>query len=123
MLAATPSAVALDEAAARRVMAALEAGRPGAAIAEEFGISASMVSAIKRGQAWAALDPELPERLARGPRQGKALEASQVAEIKRRLLEGLSSRKVAAEFGVSASTVQAIAAGRTWADVEARRGA
>ena len=60
MLAATPAAVALDETAARQVMAALEAGRSGAAIAEEFGISPSMVSAIKHGQAWAALDPELP---------------------------------------------------------------
>lgn len=108
---------ALDAAGALRVMAALEAGRPGSEIAEEFGISPSMVSAIKRGEAWSALDPELPLRLAQTPRRGKALTANQVAEIKRQLLDGRSSRKVAAEFGVSASAVRAIAQGKTWAEV------
>ena len=120
MQAASPATV-LDAPAARAVMAALEAGRSGRAIAEEFGISASMVSAIKHGQAWAALDPELPARLAAKPRRGKALVASQVAEIKRLLAAGMSSRKVATRFGVSASAVQAIAAARTWADVVARK--
>ena len=116
MKAASPTAV-LDADDARRVMMALEAGRSGRSIAEEHGISPSMVSAIKRGQAWSALDPDLPARLAAKPRLGKALTASQVAEIKQRLLEGESSRKIAARFGVSASTVQAIAQGRTWAKV------
>ncbi len=76
-----------------------------------------MVSAIKHGRAWSELDPGLPARLAAEPRQGKALTAEQVARIKRRLLDGGSSRKVAAEFGVSASTVRAIAQGKTWAEV------
>ena len=104
---------------ARRVMAALETGRSGRAIAQEFGISPSMVSAIKHGRAWAALDPDLPTRLAEKPRQGKALEASQVAKIKRQLLRGVSSRKLAAEYGVSASTVLAISRGKTWAEIKA----
>jgi len=76
-----------------------------------------MVSAIKHGRAWSELDPGLPARLAAEPRQGKALTADRVAQIKRRLLDGGSSRKVAAEFGVSASTVRAIAQGKTWAEV------
>jgi transcriptional regulator with XRE-family HTH domain len=97
-------------------MAALEAGRSGRSIAEEFGISPSMVSAIRHGRAWAALDPDLPARLAQRPREGKALTASQVVEIRQRLLAGLSSRQVAAEFGVSATTIQAISRGKTWAD-------
>ena len=99
-------------------MAALEAGRSGRAIAEQFGISPSMVSAIKHGKAWSALDPDLPARLAEGPRQGKALTAEQVAVIKQRLLAGGSSRRIAAEFGVSASTIRAISQGRTWTEVE-----
>ena len=107
----------LDESSARAIMAALETGRLGRSIAREFDVSPSMVSAIKHGRAWASLDPALPDRLARSPRQGKALAASQVAELKRRLLEGASSRAVASEFGVSASTVRAIAQGKTWADV------
>jgi len=119
MATASPAAV-LDAAGARQVMAALEAGRSGRSIAEEFGISPSMVSAIKHGQAWSALDPKLAARLARKPQQGKALAAPQVAEIKQRLLAGQSSRKVAVEYGVSASTVLAIARGRTWADVAPR---
>jgi uncharacterized protein YjcR len=102
------------------VRSAREAGRSGRSIAEEFGISPSMVSAIKRGQAWSALDPGLSARLAEKQRQGKALRAPQVAEIKQLLLAGQPSRKVAAEFGVSASTVRAIAQGRTWAEVRAR---
>jgi DNA-binding CsgD family transcriptional regulator len=118
MRAASP-ATALDVDGARRVMAALEAGRTGSAIAREFGISPSMVSAIKHGRAWAELDPGLPARLAREPVRGKALSAEQVARIKRRLADGVSSRKVGAEFGVSASTVLAIAQGRTWAEVDA----
>jgi DNA-binding CsgD family transcriptional regulator len=118
MQSAAPVA-ALDAAGATQVIAALEAGRSGRAIAQEFGISPSMVSAIKHGHAWSALDPDLPDRLAEKPRQGKALTAPQVAEIKRHLLAGQSSRKIAAEFGVSASTVLAISRGKTWAEVEA----
>lgn len=108
---------ALDAAGAREVMAALEAGRPGSEIAAEFGISPSMVSAIKRGEAWSALDPELSSRLAQRPQRGKRLAEEQVALIKRQLLEGRPSRKIAVEFGVSASTVQAIAQGKTWTAV------
>jgi transposase len=119
-MAAVSGGAVLDADGAWRVMTALEAGRSGRSIAEEFGISPSMVSAIKHGQAWAALDPELPARLADRPREGKALGVSQVAEIKQRLAAGQSSRKVAVEFGVSASTVQAISQGKTWAGVEAR---
>jgi transposase len=117
---AAPSATVLDAPAARAVMVALEAGRSGRSIAEEYGISPSMVSAIKHGQAWSALDPDLPARLAHKPRQGKALSAVQVAKIKRLLLTGKSSRKLAARFGVSASTVLSIAQGRTWAEVAPR---
>jgi DNA-binding NarL/FixJ family response regulator len=113
------SATVLDAEGAQQIMAALETGRSGRSIAEEFGISSSMVSAIKHGRAWSALDPELPARLAEKPQRGKALSAAQVAEIKQRLRVGGSSRKVAAEFGVSASTVLAIARGKTWAKVEA----
>lgn len=117
MRAASPAA-ALDAEGARQVMAALEAGRAGTSIAREFAISPSMVSAIKQGHAWSALDPDLPARLAGKPRRGKALSAAQVAEVKRRLLEGQSSRTVAAAFGVSASTIQSISQGKTWAGVE-----
>jgi DNA-binding CsgD family transcriptional regulator len=116
MCAASPSIV-LNAAGAQQVMAALEAGHSGRSIAREFGISPSMVSAIKHGRAWTALDPDLPGRLADAPRHGKALSESQVARIKRRLIEGRSSRKVADEFGVSGSTIQSIAQGRTWAQV------
>ncbi|NTU72130.1 MAG: hypothetical protein HGB10_09975 [Coriobacteriia bacterium] len=116
MRTASPGGMALDADSARAVMVALEAGRAGAEIAAEFGISASMVSAIKHGRAWAELDPELPSRLAATSRRGKALTAEQVVAIRERLATGKSSRKVAAEFGVSASTVLAIARGATWAD-------
>jgi len=117
---AVSTAAVLDAESAQRVMAELEAGRSGQSIAEEFGISPSMVSAIKHGQAWSSLDPELPSRLAKKPQKGKALTATQVAEMKQRLAAGQSSRKVAAEYGVSASTVLAIARGKTWGGVEAR---
>ena len=118
---AASTASVLDASGARGVMAALEAGRPGRSIAEEFGISPSMVSAIKHGQAWSALDPDLPARLAQSPRRGKALSAAQAAEIKWWLRSGQSARKVAAKFAVSASAVQAIAQGRTWVEVEPLR--
>jgi len=120
MLSAELTGTALDSCGARSVMAALEAGRSGASIAEEFGISASMVSAIKTGKAWAELDPQLPARLAAIEQRGKKLTAEKVAEIKQRLAAGQSARKVAAEHGVSASTVQSIAQGRTWGEVGAR---
>jgi DNA-binding CsgD family transcriptional regulator len=119
-MASVSGGVVLDADGARQVMSALEAGHSGQSIAEEFGISPSMVSAIRQGRAWASLDPELPSRLAGKPRQGKALSASQVAEMKQRLAAGQSSRKIAAEYGVSASTVLAISRGKTWVEVEAR---
>ena len=118
-----PAGAVLDAASAREIMAALEGGRPGRSIAEEFGSSPSTVSAIKRGHAWEALDPGLAGRLARAPRRGKALSESQVAEIKQRLVAGQSARKIAAEFGVSGSAVQAISQGTTWTDIEPRTGA
>jgi DNA-binding NarL/FixJ family response regulator len=121
MAAATPLAPVLDEAAVRTIIAALESGRSGREIAGEFGISPSMVSAIKHGRTWSAVDPGLASRLAAKPRAGKALVAEQVAAIKQRLAAGRSSRKVAEEFGVSASTIQAISQGRTWADIEPGR--
>lgn len=110
------SAGVLDETGARGIMAALLVGRSGRSIATGFGVSPSMVSAIAHGRAWASLDPELPARLAQGPRKGKALSESQVAGIKRALREGRSTRKIAKEYGVSASTVQAISRGKTWAE-------
>lgn len=110
----------LDADSARRIMTALEGGRSGRSIADEFGVSQSMVSAIKCGQAWASIDPKLPARLAQTPRRGKALSEPEVAAIKQRLLAGESSRRVAADFGVSSSTVLAIARGATWADVAPR---
>ena len=116
-MAASSTAPALSPVTARQVMGALEAGRSGRSIAEEYGISPSMVSAIKHGKAWSALDPDLPDRMSQMPRQGKALTARQVAVIKQRLLAGGSTRKIAAEFEVSASTIQAISQGRTWAGV------
>lgn len=110
----------LDASGARRVMAALESGRSGRSVAEEFGVSPSLVSSIKHGRAWSDLDPDLPARLGQKPRRGKALCESQVAQIKQRLFAGQSSRMVAAEFGVSGSTIQAISQGRTWAGVVPR---
>lgn len=109
--------IVLDEDRVRQVMARLEAGCAGRVIAEQFGISVSMVSAIKRGRAWAWVDPELPQRLAAVSPGGKALDERQVAEIKRLLAAGQSSRKVAARYGVSGSTILAISNGRTWAHV------
>lgn len=117
-MAVAPTTTALDAEDARQVMAALEAGRSGRSIAEEFGVSPSTVSAIKHGQAWASLDPELPSRLAEKPRRGKALTAEQAAAIKQRLADGQSTRGIATQFGVSASTVRSIAQGRTWAGIE-----
>ena len=108
----------LNTDSARKVMTALEYGRSGRSIAEEFGISPSMVSAIKHGRTWSDLDPDLPARLAQKQQHGKVLSASQVGEMKQRLLEGWSLRAVAKEFGVSGSTVQAISQGKTWAEIE-----
>lgn len=116
-MAATRASVVLDADSARAVMTALEEGRSGRSIAEEFGISPSMVSAIKHGRAWSDLDPELPNRLAEKEGQGKALSASQVLKLKQCLLDGHSTRAVAKRFGVSASTVQAISTGKTWGHV------
>ena len=116
MQAASPTS-ALDSAAVRRIIAALESGRSGREIAEQFGISASMVSAIKHGRTWSTVDPGVSARLAEKPQRGKALSAAQVAQIKRQLIDGRSSRQVAAAFGVSASTVLAIARGTTWARI------
>jgi DNA invertase Pin-like site-specific DNA recombinase len=79
-----------------------------------------MVSAIKGGKAWAQLDPELPTRLAALEQRGKKLTAEKVAEIKQLLAAGQSTRKVAAQYGVSASTVRSIAQGRTWGEVRVR---
>jgi len=115
---ASSAGAVLDETGARAVMAALEAGSDGRTIAQEFGISPSLVSAIKTGRSWAWLDPELPQRLSEMSRQGKSLAQSDVAKIKGLLRRGQASRPIAKQFGVSASTVQAIARGRTWADVE-----
>ena len=116
MQAALPTSV-LDSAAVQSIIAALESGRSGREIAQRFGISASMVSAIKHGRTWSTVDPGVSARLAEKPQLGKALSAAQVAQVMRQLIDGRSSRQVAAAFGVSASTVLAIARGATWTHV------
>lgn len=60
-----------------------------------------------------------PERIARGAGHGMSkLTDDGVRAIRRRSAEGVSSRKVAAEFGVTASTVLDILHGRIWSHVD-----
>ena len=47
-----------------------------------------------------------------------SLTISEVAAIKRRLLEGASSRQLASVYEVGLQTIRRIARGETWADVE-----
>lgn len=54
-----------------------------------------------------------------GEANGSAkLDAASVAEIKRRLLAGGTTRQLASEYGVHQSAVWSISAGRTWKHVE-----
>jgi lambda repressor-like predicted transcriptional regulator len=47
------------------------------------------------------------------------LTADQVAQIKRALLDGVSMKELAAQYGVSYGTIANIRYGRTWFDVKA----
>lgn len=74
--------------------------------------------AIKKGRAHAPVCP--PELKARGERIAHAvLTAVQVAAIKRRLADREAQRTLAAEYRVHPATINLIATGRNWKDVEA----
>ncbi len=64
-------------------------------------------------------DKRVHGTVARGSRQGSAiLDEAAVREIKARLAGGATAMALAAEFGVSRSTVDAIKHGRNWAHVK-----
>lgn len=50
-------------------------------------------------------------------RPGAVLNVDQVREIKRRLVDGESSKSVSLDYAVGESTIQSIKKGRSWADV------
>jgi hypothetical protein len=79
----------------------LTIGRPGS-------WEASLVDQLVKGTVGYG-DEYLP-----GPGRGRKLTDARVREMRARLDYGETQRELAAEFGVSPSTVSDIAAGRTW---------
>lgn len=91
----------------REIHALCSAGAPQWAVAEQYGVTQTMVSRILRGIAWAHLN--LPVI-----RTEPKVTAEQVTEIRRLFAAGVSRQDIAARFFVSLGCVDKIHHRRTW---------
>jgi group I intron endonuclease len=105
----------------------LDAGALRSAIAQQFSTSVSTINMIARGKRWAHLyqpskvkdrKPNIPK----GDMAGNSILTSEkVLEIKLLLKDGKTQSGIAKLFGVSKTTIQNIASGRTWSHITAPR--
>lgn len=89
-------------------------------IASRFGIVRTTVNDILTGRTWQHVDPDWnpPKSKSRGTKHPNAkLTEDDVREIRRLSANGLSQRKLAAQFGVSRGTIEPILKGETWKHV------
>lgn len=94
-------------------------------LAKTFGVSNATIIYLCLGRRWRHLRPDLIEAckaipddgalLKRGAANGSAvLTDEKVHAIKEKLARGQSRKRLAAEYGVSVSAINAIAIGKTW---------
>ena len=104
----------LRETDVRTIHSLVAADVPLVEIAKAFGVTAALISQIKRKRAWTCLSlPDLPQ-----VRRNK-LDADQVSEIKRRLAAGESQNRISRDYSVTQPAISAISRGLTWRHVEA----
>lgn len=110
----------LSEGAVREIKALLQTGAVQRDIAKMFSVTASAVTAIRKGKTWShvAIVGSLPPASVLGSRHWNSrLDEAQVRDIKQ-LLSTRTITQIATEFGVGSSTIADIAKGRTWSHIE-----
>ena len=95
-------------------------------LADLFGVRQTMISQIVNGKAWKEIQGEIRavldrpnSKVRRIKKHGSRMTEEKVAVIKRRLLDGVKQKEIAAEFGVRQGMVSFIATGKCWPHVEA----
>lgn len=102
--------IVLTEANVFAILALLHKGYSAKSIAKQFGVSRQTIHDIAVGRTWTRL--ARPEGFA--PRTNRKLTEAQVQEIRALLAAGHTNTAIAPQFGVTRTTIHAIATGRTW---------
>lgn len=108
--------VFLTEANVFAILALLHKGYSAKSIAKQFGVSRQTIHDITVGRTWTRL--ARPEGFA--PRTNRKLTEAQVQEIRALLAAGHPNTAIAPQFGVTRTTIHAIATGRTWRRISRR---
>jgi len=82
-------------------------------VAEQFGVSSSMVSLIKRGHRWKHMDVVVKNMQ---PFRSKLTEKD-ISEIKELISKGMVQRRIAEKYNVDPATICYIKRGKTWKHV------
>lgn len=82
-------------------------------ICEEFGLTTNVVSRIRRGLAWVAVDDTSLEVLEKIPLNRK-LSAEDIPKIRKMFLEGFTDAEIGKQFSVARGTINQIHQGKTW---------
>ncbi len=119
----TGSAKLTDD-AVRDIVAKWNAGETQPALAREYGVTDTIVSAICRGKSWKHLGLVDPSSVVPGPLIGERnpfakLTDASAREILVRLRAGESQTALAKEFGVLQGTISKLYLGRTWKHITA----
>jgi hypothetical protein len=115
----------LTESIVIRIVDMLISDVPDVEVAEEFGVSRTSISKIRRGVNWSHVIEELPEfkrrKLSKIKKKGqepvKAFSKSDVLLIRRMLKKGHTIARIARKFVVGETTVRNLRDGKTYSDV------
>ncbi|MVM34381.1 hypothetical protein GO755_30395 [Spirosoma sp. HMF4905] len=91
-------------------------------LASEYGVSLAAIHKIKRGRAWASVtditfDPNNKERPTGSSNPMSKLIESDIPQIRKSLLEGISMNQIAAQHLVSEAAIRLIRDGKTWGHI------
>jgi len=114
----------ITTAQAEEAMRRLGAGEPGKEIARDLGVHFQTISDIKNGRTWTHLSgtnglPTIEQMRSAKPKSKFTAKMTEdmAREAKRRLAAGESAKSIARSMGLSASSIDCIKQGRTWAHV------
>lgn len=98
-----------------RILELRKSGLSAQSIADDFGISDTLIYRIEAGKTWKHLNIPMREKMILGSsRPNSLLTESDVLDIRKRYTEGETQRSIAKRFGVHFSNINAIIKRKTW---------
>lgn len=96
------------------IQALFEAGVADFEIAEEFGVTSGVISAIRLGKTWKHVSGKV--FLPSGPNPVKKLSAEDIPTIRQMIRDGVNDADIGRLYKVARGTINQIRQGKTWAN-------